>query len=149
MSDSKAVGCWGVIVGVMAALVLLWLTLDLLSMTFVGLTGEAPGSLLTDPGYHHQLGQYLIVVALVAGVFTAVFRPDRTAKFVATARYLFWAGAGLNLLAWLQIPGGVRWATWALILAILGAAGPFLVAAIARSSRPAPPPGPAGPPGIS
>jgi hypothetical protein len=145
MSDSKAVGCWGVVVGVMAALVLLWLTLDLLSMTFVGLTGGA-GSLLADPGYHHQLGQYLIVVALVAGIFTAVFRPDRSVGFVASARYVFWAGAALNLVAWLRVPAGVRWSTWALILIVLGAAGPYLVTAIARSGRPARPidEGPAG-----
>lgn len=140
MSDSKAVGCWGLIVGVMAGLVLLWLTLDLLSMTFVGLTGTGSGTLLADPGYHHQLGQYLVVVALVAGIFTAVFRPDRAAGFVATARYLFWAGAALNLLAWLRVPAGVRWTTWALVLVLLGAAGPLLVKAIARSSGPAPTP---------
>lgn len=147
MSDSKAIGCWGVIVGVMAGLVLLWLTLDLLSLTFVGLTGGDPGSLLADPGYHHQLGQYLVVLALVAGIFTAVFRADRAASFVAAARYLFWAGAALNLVAWLRVPAGVRWTTWALMLALLGAVGPFLVTAIARSSRPAahPPGGPGAP----
>ena len=140
MAYSKALGCWGVAVGAMAGLVLLWLTLDLSSIIFGSLSGAGVVSLAADPAFHHQLGQYLVVVGLVPGVFIAVFRADAMPVFLRGAVPTFWAGAALNLLAWMRIASGVRWSTWALLLVVLGFAGPFLLRAIARATPSAAPP---------
>lgn len=137
MNDSKLLGCWGAIVGLFSALFLGWMAFELLVQFFSVASAEGVVDALSDGYLHHKLGEWLIVSILIVAVYVGVFRGGRAlARFGMLARVPLWVGALLNLVAWLQLPGGTRFSTWALILALLGFIAPWLMSR-AGTGRPA------------
>lgn len=132
MADNRGLGCFGALVAVPVLLVLAWKTLEISATLGGAMSAGKGGTLFTDPGLLHQLGELVVLAALLVGIYVAVFRPLAVDRALGTLRLFLWGGAALELAAWLTVSAGVRWRTWALVLAVAGIAGPWLVAALAR-----------------
>ncbi len=124
MADSKLLGCLGVVIGLAASVVLGWMTLELLLSLF-GASG--PVAALTDPVFQHELGELLVVGMAIISVYVLVFRESMIPSFVNWARYPFWLGATLNLVAWMRLAGGTRWSVWMLLLFAIGICTPWVL----------------------
>ena len=137
MADSKLLGCAGVMVGIVAAAVVGWMSLELLLSLF-GAAG--PIAILANPIFQHELGELLVVGTTIVSVYVLVFRQRSIPAFIRVGRYALWLGAALNLGAWLRIGGGGRWASWMLLLAAIGIVTPWLLSRAATAKVHSAPP---------
>lgn len=137
MAGRGFLGCVGATVGVLAALVVGWLSLDLMLTVWGALSGRGLIGPLLDATVWHQLGQLAIFVGLIGAILVVVLSPHRAAGSLPALRVLLWAGAALEIAAWLALPGGSRIGVWALLLAILALPAPWVVGRIVPS-EPAP-----------
>ena len=81
--------------------------------------------MIAEPLLWHQAGQLLVVGTLIAAIYLIVF--DRIPHTGFRTRLLLWVGAALELVAWLQLPGGSRMSLWALVLAIVALVAPLVL----------------------
>lgn len=136
MAQRGVLGCAGALVGVIVALVLGWLALELVVGAWSVAATDGPGGLVRDALLWHQAGQLLVVGGLILALFTVVFRPGVPVERVF--RPPLWLGAALEVVGWLRLPGGSRVALWALTLAAIGIVAPFVLGrARERGSTPA------------
>lgn len=134
MADNRGLGCFGALVAVPVLAVIAWKTLEVTAAVGGAVAAGKAAGLLTDPGFLHQTGELTVLAALLVGIYVGVFRPDAASRALASLRLFLWGGAALELTAWLLVPAGVRWRTWALVLAIAGALGPWLVTVLAKKT---------------
>ncbi len=124
MPDSKLLGCLGVVIGLVASVVLGWMALELLLSLF---DAGGPMAALTDPMFQHELGELLVVGMAIVSVYVLVFRASAIPGFLNWARYPFWLGATLNLVAWTRLAGGTRWSVWMMLLFAIGVGAPWVL----------------------
>lgn len=127
MAGRGFLGCTGTIVGIGAALVIGWLSLDLLLTVWASVSGSGPTGPFRDAVVWHQIGQLAVFVGLIWAILGLVLRPDRVTDWLPAMRILLWVGAGFEGAAWLALPGGSRLAAWALILALLALPAPWVI----------------------
>ena len=138
MADNKLLGCWGVIVGLFVGVFLTWMAFEVMVHFFSIVSLDGLDGALSDTFFHHKAGEWLIITILVMVTYVGVFRGGAAvARFSKIATPPLFLGAALNFIAWLRLPGGTRFATWALILAVVGVIAPPLMS---RAGRHKPPP---------
>jgi len=132
MTDGESLGCLGTLIALFAVAILGWLGIELL----ITVGSTSPVTLMHDPGFVHQLGQFLVLGGLTVGIYAAIFRRGGLQSRGMTAiSAVLWSGAILELVAWAITPSGVRWRLWALMIGVLGALGPMLVRSLGRRER--------------
>lgn len=139
MAGRGLVGCVGAIVGIVAGVVVGWLTLDLILTLYGSVSGYGPTGPFRDAVVWHQIGQLAIFTALIAAILGAVLRPWRLREWLPILRLLLWVGAALEIAAWFFLPSGSRAGIWALLLALIALPTPWLIARNTTSAPPRPP----------
>lgn len=134
MADNRGLGCFGALLAVPVLVVIAWKTLELTATIGGAFAAGRHVSLISDAGFLHQLGELTILAVLLVGIYLAVFRSRVALAALGKLRGLLWAGAALEFAAWIHVPEGVRWRTWALVLAVVGLLGPWLISRLARKS---------------
>lgn len=134
MADNRGLGCFGAVVAVPVLGVIAWKTLEITAAVGGAFAAGKATGLITDPGFLHQFGELTVLGSLLVGIYVAVFRPEAVERSLGSLRVFMWAGAAFELGAWATVPAGVRWKTWALVLAVVGMAGPWLVRLVARKA---------------
>lgn len=134
MADNRGLGCFGALVAVPVLGVIAWKTLEITAAVGGAFAAGKATRMITDPGFLHQFGELTVLAALLVGIYVSVFRPAAVESSLGTLRAFLWGGAGFELGAWAMVSAGVRWKTWALVLAVVGMAGPWLIRAIARKA---------------
>ncbi|NKB89564.1 MAG: hypothetical protein GKS06_15215 [Acidobacteria bacterium] len=139
MADNKLLGCWGFIMGSIVAVIVGWMTFELLIGILAGLRTDGFAALV-DPLLLHEAGELLIIGYACLAIYVWVFRGPSIEGFANTTRPVFWTGAALNAASLVGMWGS-RWSTWTLVLIALGFLIPMVLPKMAPEPLPPEPPG--------